>query len=182
MFAAPRFMRAAGAPPAPQASSGEIYCLGQESLRFWVVLGRFVGHFQKQMSQHFLFSKVLKIWDLAMFYVHVSSSYEPAHDDHLFYCMASDQETESDCLVLGSALGDTAISHLTMVLVDPREMPDDTPGVQSLSIRQHLITVGSGSGNLFFYDTRKPGEFCAPVHSGSGWIRRDVRRQCTSEF
>ena len=35
--------------------------MGQESLRFWVVLGRFWGHFQKQRSEHFLFSPPQKM-------------------------------------------------------------------------------------------------------------------------
>ena len=134
----------------------------------------------------------VKIWDLAS--LSVTASYEPADKRHVFVCMAGD-ETESDCLVLGSSkeIGTDywlmSTPHLTMV--DPRVpditacqqilIPDLQSDVRSLSIRQHLITAGTGDGNIFFYDTRKPGEFCERLHSGPGWIRRDTNYNAAVE-
>lgn len=94
-------------------------------------------------------------------------------------CLEFDNYNETPLFVVGSR------SHVTLIdkrLADYQnagiiESPDKDCGVRSLQFNEHLLSIGTGAGHLYFYDIRaakflsKPGssELCS-LHSSKGWL------------
>lgn len=91
-------------------------------------------------------------------------------------CLEVEPEIGTQLYVVGSR------SHVTFI--DGRrpdqpagflKSPDKDCGVRSLSFNQELLSIGTGAGNLFFYDLRA-GAFLSHsqqphrLHTSSGWL------------
>ena len=98
-------------------------------------------------------------------------------------CLEVEPEIATQLYVVGSR------SHVTFI--DGRhphqpagflKSPDRDCGVRSLNFNHELLSIGTGAGNLFFYDLRAGSFLSSPssqqhhkLHTSPGWLVRNYK-------
>lgn len=128
------------------------------------------------MQYNIIGSSLLSIQCLNNIFFQVAKVQLPYSAENV--CLEVEPEIATQLYVVGSR------SHVTFI--DGRhphqpagflKSPDRDCGVRSLNFNQELLSIGTGAGNLFFYDLRAGSFLSSPssqqhhkLHTSPGWL------------